>query len=45
MRSRAGLAMQVSGNLVEFDFDILELSESPWPGVGIPTPAWDWGRG
>ena len=25
--------MQASGNLVEVD--ILELSESPWPGVGI----------
>ena len=25
--------MQVSGNLVEVD--ILELSESPWPAVGI----------
>ena len=29
----AGLVKQVSGSLVEVD--ILELSESPWPGVRI----------
>ena len=33
MRSVTGLVMQASGNLVEVD--ILELSEFPWPGVGI----------
>ena len=31
--SMAGLVMQAYGILVEVD--ILELSESPWPGVGI----------
>ena len=41
MRSVAGLVMQASGGLVEVD--ILERSESPWPGVGISTPAWDLG--
>ena len=33
VRSVAGLVLQVSGSLVEVD--ILELSESPWPSVGI----------
>ena len=28
-----GIAMQASDRLVEVD--VLELSESPWPGVGI----------
>ena len=32
VESVAGLVMQASGSLVEVD--ILELSESPWPGVG-----------
>ena len=41
-RSVVGLAMQVSGNVVEVD--ILELSESPRPGVGIyHTSSRDWG--
>ena len=33
VRSVASLVMQASGNLV--DGAILELSESPWPGVGV----------
>ena len=33
VRSVVGLVMQASGSLV--DMDIMELSESPWPGVGV----------
>ena len=38
----AGLVMQVSGSLVEVD--ILELSESLWPSVGICHTSMGLGR-
>ena len=42
VRSVAGFVMQASGSLVEFD--ILELSGSPWPGIGIFCTSMGLGR-